>query len=106
MKIYLDFFTYYLTIKFLIKNLLQEMLKKYKYKSEALMDYSLGIWEIELNGLKFYTHSGFWGTQVVYSPKYDISFSVNYSKGWSGSNNAPLIHKIFDFIENHGMYKP
>ena len=31
---------------------LQEMLKKYKYKSEALMDYSLGIWEIELNGLK------------------------------------------------------
>ena len=56
--------------------------------------------EIELNGLKFYTHSGFWGTQVVYSPKYDISFSVNYSKGWIGSNNAPLIHKIFDFIEN------
>ena len=76
------------------------MLKKYKYKSKASMDYSLGIWEIELNGLKFYTHSGFWGTQVVYSPKYDISFSVNYSKGWSGSNNAPLIHKIFDFIEN------
>ena len=74
------------------------MLKKYKYKSEALMDYSLGI-KIELNGLKFYTQVGF-GTQVVYS-KYDISFSVNYSKGWSDSNNAPLIHKIFDFIENH-----
>ena len=79
---------------------LQEMLKKYKYKSKASMDYSLGIWEIELSGLKFYTHSGFWGTQVVYSPKHDISFSVNYSKGWSGSRNAPLIHKIFDFIEN------
>ena len=27
------------------------------------MDYSLGIWEIELNGYQY----SFWGTQVVYS---------------------------------------
>jgi D-alanyl-D-alanine carboxypeptidase len=50
--------------------------------------------------MKFFTHSGFWGTQVVYSPKYDISFSVNYSKGWLGSYNAPLIQKVFSLIEN------
>lgn len=79
---------------------LQEMLKKYKYETPALMDYSLGIWEIELEGLKLYTHSGFWGTQVVYSPKHDISFSVNYSKGWSGSYNAPLIKKVFSLLES------
>jgi len=79
---------------------LQEMLKKYKYQTPALMDYSLGIWEIELEDMKFFTHSGFWGTQVVYSPNYDISFSVNYSKGWSGSYNAPLIQKVFSLIEN------
>ena len=79
---------------------LQEMLKKYKYQTSASMDYSLGIWEIELEDMKFFTHSGFWGTQVVYSPKYDISFSVNYSKGWLGSYNAPLIQKVFSLIEN------
>ena len=79
---------------------LEEMLKKYKYQTPAMMDYSLGIWEIELDDVSFYTHSGFWGTQVVYSPKYDISFSVNYSKGWVGSPNAPLIKQVFSLIVN------
>jgi D-alanyl-D-alanine carboxypeptidase len=84
---------------------LKEMIKKYNYETTAEIDYSLGIWEIKLDDTKFYTHSGYWGTQVVYSPKNDISISVNYSEGWSGSNNAPILEKIFSIILNNYVEK-
>ena len=76
-----------------------EMLKKYSYSTSSQMDYSLGIWEINIDGEKLYTHSGFWGTQVVYSPKHNLSISANYSKGWRGGMNAPIIKKVLKLIK-------
>ena len=78
---------------------LDEMLKKYSYSTPSQMDYSLGIWEINIDGIKLYTHSGFWGTQVVYSPKHNLSISANYSKGWRGGMNAPIIKKVLKLIK-------
>ena len=78
---------------------LDEMLKKYSYSTPSQMDYSLGIWEINIDDIKLYTHSGFWGTQVVYSPKYNLSISANYSKGWRGGMNAPIIKKVLKLLK-------
>ena len=78
---------------------LNEMLIKYSYSTPSQMDYSLGIWEINIDGIKLYTHSGFWGTQVVYSPKHNLSITANYSKGWRGGMNAPILKKVLKLIK-------
>ena len=69
--------------------------------ADYTMDYRLGIWRIEVNGMEAYTHSGFWGTQVVYIPKMDMAISVNYSQRWQNSSVAPVISKIIDTIEKN-----
>lgn len=76
------------------KATLDTMLTPVIYKTKQPMDYRMGIWQTEVNGMKAYTHSGFWGTQVMFIPEINTAISANYSQRWSGQKNAPVISKI------------
>jgi len=84
---------------FVNQSTLDTMLTSVLNGAELPMDYRLGLWQIKVNGMDAYTHSGFWGTQVVYIPEMDIAISANYSQRWYNSRNAPVISKIIDVIE-------
>jgi D-alanyl-D-alanine carboxypeptidase len=40
------------------------------------LDYRMGIWKVQLDGLEAWTHSGFWGVQVWYVPELDAAIAV------------------------------
>lgn len=73
---------------------LEIMLEPVTYETKARMDYQIGMYKIKINGLDAFSHSGFWGTQVVYIPELDLFMSTNYSEGWRGSAVAPIFGKI------------
>lgn len=73
---------------------LQLMLEPVSYPEKARMDYQMGMYRIQINGMDAYCHSGFWGTQVVFIPEMDLYMSANYSGGWRGSAVAPIFGKI------------
>ncbi|MBN7811212.1 beta-lactamase family protein [Algoriphagus sp. H41] len=73
---------------------LQTMLEPVAYAEKAQMDYQMGMYRVQVNGLEVYCHSGFWGTQVVYIPSRDIYMAANYSGGWRGSAVAPVFGKV------------
>lgn len=73
---------------------LQSMLEPVSYPEKARMDYQMGMFRIQINGMDAYCHSGFWGTQVVFIPELDLYMSANYSGGWRGSAVAPIFGKI------------
>lgn len=76
------------------KSTLTRMLTPIHYPTKQSLDYRIGIWETEIEGLKAYTHAGFWGTQVVYIPKIKTSISANYSQRWTNKGFAPIIPVI------------
>lgn len=78
---------------------LDTMLTSVLNGAELPMDYRLGIWRIEVNGMEAYTHTGFWGTQAVYIPEMDLAISANYSQRWHNSRIAPAIPKIIELIK-------
>lgn len=63
---------------------LELMLQPVAYASTPMMDYRIGIYRIEINGLEAFAHAGFWGTQVVYLPSLDLAMATNYSQIWKG----------------------
>jgi D-alanyl-D-alanine carboxypeptidase len=63
---------------------LEQMLQPVNYASAPMMDYRIGIYRIEVNGVEAYTHAGFWGTQVVYFPSLVLAMATNYSQIWKG----------------------
>lgn len=67
------------------------MLTPIQYPIKQALDYRMGIWEAEIEGMKSYTHSGFWGTQVVYIPKLETVIAANYSQWWAKKGFAPII---------------
>ncbi|MDN3205608.1 serine hydrolase domain-containing protein [Algoriphagus sediminis] len=73
---------------------LEIMLEPVTYSSRAGMDYQMGMYRIQINDMLAYTHTGFWGTQVVYMPQLDLYMSANYSSIWKGSGIAPVFSKI------------
>lgn len=75
---------------------LELMLTKMNYDKPPALDYRMGIYLIKINGLEAYTHTGFWGTQVVYIPQLKTAVATNYSQAWrtKGSPAAPVITKI------------
>lgn len=77
---------------------LQTMLEPVSYTEKAQMDYQMGMYRVQINGLDAYCHSGFWGTQVVYIPSRDIYMAANYSGGWRGSAVAPVFGKVLGEI--------
>jgi D-alanyl-D-alanine carboxypeptidase len=77
---------------------LDTMLARVNFPSKPLLDYRKGIWRIEIDSLTAYTHSGFWGTQVVYIPKLKTAISVNYSQRWEKKGLAPVIPKLVELL--------
>lgn len=73
---------------------LEIMLEPATYETKARMDYQMGMYKIKINGLEAYSHSGFWGTQVIYIPELNLYMAANYSGGWRGSAVAPIFEKI------------
>lgn len=63
---------------------LEKMLQAPIYSETPMMDYRIGIYRIEINGLEAFAHAGFWGTQAVYFPSLDLAMATNYSQIWKG----------------------
>ena len=78
------------------KSTLDKMLSPVNYQSKQTLDYRIGIWETEIGGMLAYTHTGFWGTQVIYIPEIKTSIAVNYSQKWKTNSFAPIIPIIVD----------
>ncbi len=75
---------------------LEIMLEPVIYEKRARMDYQMGMYRIKINDMLAYTHTGFWGTQVLYIPELDLYMSANYSSIWKGSAVAPIFSKVLD----------
>ncbi|MHA7130158.1 serine hydrolase domain-containing protein [Algoriphagus namhaensis] len=75
---------------------LEIMLEPVSYAEKAGMDYQMGMYRVKIDGKMAYTHSGFWGTQVVYIPDLEIFMAANYSSAWRGSAVAPIFSKILE----------
>lgn len=80
------------------KSTLKRMLTPIDYSIKQPLDYRMGIWETEIEGLKAFTHSGFWGTQVIYIPSIKTTITANYSQWWSKKGSAPIIPIIVNQI--------
>ncbi|OOG73073.1 hypothetical protein B0E43_14225 [Algoriphagus sp. A40] len=63
---------------------LEKMLQPVSYSEVPMMDYRIGIYRIEINGVEAFAHAGFWGTQVIYLPSLDLAMATNYSQIWKG----------------------
>lgn len=85
---------------FLNESTLDTMLYQPEYESTPSMDYRMGIFRILVNDIEAYTHSGFWGTQVVYIPSMNTTIAVNYSQRWATKGPAPLISDILTILGN------
>lgn len=93
------FFQYLFEHKiFRYESTLSKMLSPVNYQNKQSLDYRIGIWETEVNGMTAYTHSGFWGTQVIYIPEIKTSIAVNYSQKWKTNSFAPIIPIIVEKI--------
>jgi len=73
---------------------LEIMLEPVTYETKARLDYQMGMYKININGMDAFSHSGFWGTQVIYIPELNLYMAANYSGGWRGSAVAPVFEKI------------
>ncbi len=70
------------------------------------LDYQMGMYRVQVNGMDAYCHSGFWGTQVLYIPKLDLYLAANYSGAWSGGAVAPIFGKMLNALEEANPKKP
>ncbi|MBI9066811.1 MAG: beta-lactamase family protein, partial [Salinivirgaceae bacterium] len=80
------------------RNTLDTMLTPIVYNAEQPLDYRMGVWKIDIEGKIAYTHSGFWGTQVIYIPEIRTAIATNYSQHWTQKGIAPIIPKILKTI--------
>lgn len=81
------------------KSTLDTMLAPVQYSEKPRLDYRKGMYLITINGLDVYTHTGFWGTQVVYIPSMNTSIAVNYSQVWNKRGPAPVIPEIITLLQ-------
>ncbi len=77
---------------------LDTMLAPVHYREKPRMDYRKGMYMININGMDVYTHTGFWGTQVIYIPAMNTSIAVNYSQVWTKSRYAPVLKEILEIL--------
>jgi D-alanyl-D-alanine carboxypeptidase len=85
------------------KTTLDTMLIKSTYLSteKPELDYRKGVYLVKLKGMDAWTHTGFWGTQVVYIPQMNLTIATNYSNSWRGSSQAPILEKVIDLLQKH-----
>ena len=82
------------------------MLEPVTYPSKAKMDYQMGMYRVQVNGMDAYCHSGFWGTQVLYIPKLDLYLAANYSGAWASGAVAPIFGKVLHALEESNPKNP
>lgn len=82
------------------------MLESVSYGSKPKLDYGMGMFKVKVKGMDAYSHSGFWGTQVLYIPKLDLYMAANYSGGWGGGGVAPIFEKVLNALEEANPKKP
>lgn len=80
------------------RSTLDTMLAPVVFNEEQPLDYRMGIWKMEIEGKTAYTHTGFWGTQVVYIPEIKTAIAANYSLKWTQKGVAPIIPEILKII--------
>lgn len=78
---------------------LDTMLAKRNYTIKPQMDYRMGMYLIQLNGVDAYTHAGFWGTQVAFVPSMNATIAANYSQIWTARGNAPVLAKALAVLQ-------
>ncbi|MEN2282227.1 serine hydrolase domain-containing protein [Algoriphagus sp. SE2] len=76
------------------------MLEPVSYTEQANMNYQMGMYQVEINGMKAYTHTGFWGTQVIYIPEKNLFMAANYSSVWRGGAVAPVFEKLLEEMKD------
>jgi D-alanyl-D-alanine carboxypeptidase len=81
------------------KNTLDTMLVPVSYREKPRMDYRKGMYLITINGMDVFTHTGFWGTQVIYIPSMNTSVAVNYSQVWDKRGPAPVLSEIISILQ-------
>jgi D-alanyl-D-alanine carboxypeptidase len=79
---------------------LDTMLAKRTYAIKPQMDYRMGMYVVQINGEDVYTHSGFWGTQVIYVPNKNLSMATNYSQIWPPRSQAPVLAKALTILHH------
>jgi D-alanyl-D-alanine carboxypeptidase len=79
---------------------LKLMLEPVTYPYKAKLDYQMGMYRVQVNGMEAYCHSGFWGTQVLYIPKLDLYLAANYSGAWAGGAVAPIFGKVLQALKD------
>ena len=62
-------------------------------------NYCLGLQRISFHGLTGYYHGGFWGTDVMYLPKYDLTIAVFTLQKDKRGINAEISFAIIKCIE-------
>lgn len=82
------------------------MLESVSYASKPKLDYGMGMFKVKVKGMDAYSHSGFWGTQVLYIPKLDLYMAANYSGAWEGGAVAPIFEKVVNALEEGNPKKP
>jgi D-alanyl-D-alanine carboxypeptidase len=86
---------------FRFETTLTKMLAPMTYSKKPALDYRIGIYQTEIEGLTAFTHAGFWGTQVVYIPSKKTCIAVNYSQYWNKRGNAPIIPIIVKLLDEN-----
>ncbi len=80
---------------------LDTMLIAVPYSETPVMDYIMGIYRVGINDKEAFTHTGFWGTQVIYFPEMNLSIATNYSQRWPNRGVAPLIPEILEVLNSN-----
>jgi D-alanyl-D-alanine carboxypeptidase len=80
------------------------MLAKTTYTSteKTRMDYRKGIYLVKIKDLDAWTHTGYWGTQVVYIPSLNTTIAAHYSNGWQVRGQAPVLEKVVEVLQRGG----
>ncbi|MBK9389314.1 MAG: beta-lactamase family protein [Bacteroidetes bacterium] len=78
---------------------LDTMLAPVHYREKPRLDYRKGMYMISINGMDVYTHTGFWGTQVIYIPSMNTSIAVNYSQVWNKRGPATVLSEIITLLQ-------
>ncbi|MEM6298927.1 MAG: serine hydrolase domain-containing protein, partial [Bacteroidota bacterium] len=74
--------------------------KMYEYVlPQEQSNYCLGVRNISFHGLTGYYHGGFWGTDVMYLPKYDLTIAVFTLEKDKRNINAALSFEIIKLVQ-------
>ncbi len=86
--------------KIIVNDSLLSKMHEFVLPSE-MSNYCLGLRKIDFHGYDGYYHGGFWGTDSMYLPKYDLTISVSTLEKDKRYINADLSNLLLKIIEPH-----